>query len=79
MSPTFVKKWCDPKQARVLGLGRWRTSWAVVTPPTTAIRFATSSNVCCLQRLPVMLSWAVGWWRDWSFSDQPMIKISFPK
>ena len=30
---------------------------AVVSPPTTAIRFATTSIVWCLQRPQVMLSW----------------------
>jgi len=30
------------------------------SPPTTAIRFATSSIVWCLQRPQVMLSWCCG-------------------
>ena len=33
---------------------------AMVSPPTTAIRFATSSIVWCLQRPQVMLSWCCG-------------------
>jgi len=32
------------------------TSWAVVSPPTTAIRLASSRSVWCLQRPQVMLN-----------------------
>ena len=41
-------------------LALWRTSWAVVSPPTITIRLATSSIVWCLHRPQVMLSWCCG-------------------
>ena len=51
---------CCYPSPQLLHLALWRTSWAVVSPPTTVIRLATSSIVWCLQRPQVMKSHGSG-------------------
>ena len=72
-SYSWVRLGLTPFVATVINAGMWAIivimptikaeyggTRAMVSPPTTAIRFATFSIVWCLQRPQVMLSWCFG-------------------